>query len=305
MPSLPQKSSRVSTLMMGLMRRLIPTFALIWLVPSATAALVEDIVKVPVEFSDASQRTHQQVITVTVFRDDTRPKSPFLILNHGRSSTAEGRVKLGRARYDSNAAWFVERGFAVFVPTRIGYGVTGGPDLEGAAAGGPCDSRDFGGMFGVAADQNVALVQFVKSQTYVDSQRGLLVGQSVGGATTVALTAKNIAGIVGAINFAGGAGARPGSEPENPCSQPTIARVWSDYGKTARAPMLWLHSENDRAWGKALPHKWFEAFKSHGAVAEFVQLPPSGENGHGSFTTNPAAWKPHVESFLKALGFSD
>ena len=159
-------------------------------------------------------------------------------------------------------------------------------------------------MFEVAAAQNVALMQFVKSQTYVNSQRGLLVGQSVGGATTVALTAKNIAGVVGAINFAGGAGIDPES-PENPCSQPTIARVWSDYGKTARAPMLWLYSENDRFWGKTLPHKWFEAFRSQGAVAEFVQLPPSGDNGHGSFTTNPAAWEPHVERFLKSLGFSD
>jgi dienelactone hydrolase len=303
MPSLQQKSSWVSTLVFGLMPRLIPTFALIWLVPPATAALVEDIVKVPVEFTDASQRTQQHVMTVTVFRDDRRSKSPFLILNHGRSPTAEGRAKLGRARYESNAAWFVERGFAVFVPTRVGYGETGGPDLEGVA--GPCDRRDYESMFEVAAAQNVALTQFVKSQTFVDSQRGLLVGQSVGGATTVALTAKNIAGIVGAINFAGGAGLGPGSEPENPCSQPAIARVWSVYGKTARAPMLWLYSENDRFWGMALPHKWFEAFTSQGAVAEFVQLPPSGDNGHGSFTTNPAAWKPHVERFFRSLGFSD
>ena len=285
------------------MRRLTLAFALIWLVPPATAALVEDVLKVPVEFTDASQRKHQQVITVTVFRDDTRPKSPFLILNHGRSPNAEGRLKLGRVRYDGNAAWFVERGFAVFVPTRLGYGVTGGPDLENP--GGTCDTRDFAGAFAAAAAQNVALMQFVKSQPYVDDQRGLLVGQSVGGAATVALVAKNIVGIMGGINFAGGMGGDPATRPENPCSQPTLARVWSDYGTTARTPMLWLYSENDRFWGKELPHKWFEAFKSQGAVAEFVQLPPSGDNGHGSFTMNPAAWKPHVESFLKSLGFSD
>lgn len=117
------------------MFRLILAFALIGLVPPAAAALVEDVAKVPVEFTDAAQRTHQHVITVTVFRDDTRPKSPFLILNHGRSPTAAGRVKLGRVRYDGNATWFVERGFAVFLPTRVGYGVTGGPDLEGRKRG--------------------------------------------------------------------------------------------------------------------------------------------------------------------------
>jgi len=34
-----------------------------------------------------------------------------------------------------------------------------------------------------------------------------------------------------------------------------------------------------------------------------VQLPPYGEDGHGSFTRNPAAWRPAFEEFLRRNGF--
>ena len=67
--------------------------------------------------------------------------------------------------------------------------------------------------------------------------------------------------------------------------------------------MIWLYSENDRFWGKELPRRWFEQYVGAGAKAEFVQLPASGRDGHSSFTANPRAWKPHVERFLKSLGW--
>ena len=265
-------------------------------------ALVEEVVQIPVEVTDTHQRTHQQSITVTVFRDDAREKSPFLVLNHGRAGTADGRRKLGRARYTANAEYFVGRGFAVFVPTRVGYGVTGGPDVEDT---GPCAQRDFPRGFEAAAAQTQAVLQYAKTQAYIDATRGLLIGQSFGGATTVALAAKNIDGVKGAVNFAGGSGGNPTGRPENPCSEPLLAQTYAGYGKTAKTPMLWLYSENDLYWGKEHPRSWFEGFTKQGGAGQFVQLPPSGRDGHSSFTANPEAWKPHVESFLKSLGFSD
>jgi hypothetical protein len=58
-------------------------------------------------------------------------------VNHGRASGAEVRAKLGRVRYLTVAHHLVERGFAVFLPTRVGYGVTGGdPTLH---PGRPCN----------------------------------------------------------------------------------------------------------------------------------------------------------------------
>lgn len=267
----------------------------------AHAALVEEIVQIPVEALDRKGQPHRQEITLTVFRDDAREKSPFLVLNHGRSGTAAGREKLGRARYSENAKWLVGRGFAVFVPTRVGYGVTGGPDLENT---GPCNARVYPRGFEAAAAQSLAVLEYAKSRPYIDARRGLLMGQSFGGATAVALAAKNIEGVKGAVNFAGGSGGDPDKHPENPCSESLLAQTLAAYGRMAKTPMLWLYSENDKYWGKDYPRNWFAAFTAQGGDARFVQLPAHAENGHGIFTANPGAWKPHVEEFLDSLGFA-
>lgn len=269
-------------------------------VGAANAAPIEEIVQIPVSVFDERQQAHQQNITLTIFRDDARISTPFMVINHGRAGDSAKRQQLGRARYTANAEYFVARGFAVFVPTRVGYGVSGGPDVEDT---GSCSNRDFPRGFEAAAKQTLAVLDYAKSQTYIDATRGVLVGQSFGGATTVALTAKNLDGVKGAINFAGGSGGNPTGRPENPCSAKQLAQTYAAYGKTAKTPMLWLYSENDKYWGKAHPQQWFDGYIKQGGNAQFVQLPASGRDGHGSFTANPRAWKPEVEVFLKSLGF--
>lgn len=264
------------------------------------AALVEEIVQLPVVVQDRQGQSHAHSITVTIFRDDARGASPFMLLNHGRAGTAQGRARLGRARYSAISAYFVGRGFAVFVPTRVGYGVSGGPDVEHTGA---CDAREFAPGFEAAAAQSLAVIRYAKAQSYVDVTRGVVVGQSFGGATAVALAAKNIDGVAAAINFAGGSGGSPTSRPEHPCSPQALAQTYAEYGRTARTPMLWLYSENDRYWGREYPYQWFEGFRTAGGIAQFVRLPPYRADGHASFTGNPEAWKPHVERFLASRGF--
>jgi dienelactone hydrolase len=265
----------------------------------AFAAIIEETISLPVEVRDASGAPVRQSITVTVFRDNARPKSPFLILNHGRSDAA-GRAALGRARSAANSRYFVGKGFVVLAPTRIGYGVTGGPDVENS---GRCASRDFPPVFEAAAQQVVATIQYAKRLPYVDGAKGLVVGQSFGGATSIAVAAKNIPGVVGIVNFAGGSGGRPKTHPDDPCSSQALGRTLASYGARARSPTLWLYSENDRYWGKELPRAWFAGFVRSGGKGKFVQLPAFGMDGHTSFNRNPEAWKPHVDAFLTEIGF--
>jgi dienelactone hydrolase len=267
----------------------------------AQGALVEETVQIPVEVKGVSWIAHRQSITLTIFRDDGLGKSPFLILNHGRAVNASGREKLGRARYSENSAYFVGKGFAVFVPTRVGYGVTGGPDVEDTGA---CNRKNYLPAFEAAAAQSIAVIEYAKSKSYVDGNRGIVLGQSFGGATAVALAARNIDGVLGAINFAGGGGGNPDTSPGNPCAEYLLRELFADYGKKARTPMLWLYSQNDKYFGNEYPPLWCDAFKKEGGVAQYVQLPAHGKDGHGSFTSNPNAWKPHVEPFLKSIGFS-
>lgn len=268
-------------------------------IPGAHAAIVEEIVKLPVAARDRFGVQNHHTITVTVIRDDERIKTPFMLINHGRSGAPEQRARFGRARYAANSQYFVERGFAVFIPTRMGYGVSGGEDVEDT---GPCANRDFHAGFEAAAAQSLTVIEYARSRNYVDSSRGVLVGQSYGGATTVALAAKNIDGVLAAINFAGGSGGSSIQRPREPCSEAALASVYGDYGKTTRIPVLWLYSENDMYWGREYPRQWHERFRAAGGIGEFVQLPAYGLDGHGSFGNNPSEWKPHVERFLKQHG---
>lgn len=269
---------------------------------SAVAEVVEEIVEIPVEVKDIYARSHKQGITVTVFRDAARPRSPFLVLSHGRAGNAAGRAQLGRARYTDNSRYFVSKGFAVFVPTRVGYGITNGPDVE---ASGSCARRDYRSVFEAGAAQVLAVIDYAKARSYVDAEKGLLVGQSFGGAITVAVASRNIPGVTGAINFAGGSGGDPVNNPENPCSEPTLRRVLSDYGHTSRIPSLWLYSENDRYWGHDNPVEWFKAYRAKGGTAEFVQLPAFKTDGHASFSGNRSAWVSTIDRFLVSAGFGN
>ena len=270
------------------------------LLVEASAALREDIVRLPAQLPGATGSLHPVTLVVTVWRDDARERSPFLILSHGRAGSAPARERLGRARYPVNAAWFVERGFAVVVPTRAGYGATGGPDLEAA---GRCDAMDFPVRFGAGAANIEAVLRWVRAQPWADAERGLLVGQSFGGASSLALAARDPPGILGVVNFAGGGGGDPEARPEEPCSAEALGRTMAGYGGAIRVPALWLYSENDRYWGPVKPRRWFEGFREQGALARFVALPPVGTDGHGVFTAMPSAWHPAVEGFLRHLGF--
>jgi dienelactone hydrolase len=264
---------------------------------SALASLVEEAVELPVEVTDARGRTFRQPIKVTIYRDDQRTKSPFLILNHGRSSDATKRQAVKAAQYGANARYLVGRGFTVLFLVRVGYGATGGPDVENS---GPCNAKAYRPVYEAAAQQTVAAIEHAKSLSYVDPGKGLVMGQSFGGATAITLAAKNIPGILAAVNFAGGGGGRPDTHPEQPCGSDRMGELFASYGATARIPTLWLYSENDKYWGPTLPRSWLETFAEQGGLGQFVQLPPYKSDGHPIFTGNPEAWKPAFEAFLAA-----
>ena len=278
------------------------TFAILPLCVSALsyAAVLEDVIDVPVSVKTIYGQEANQTIKVTVFRDDQREKAPYLVLNHGRPASAADFAKMRRQRYSENSRYFVSLGFVVFVPTRVGYGESGGPDVEYS---GRCDSRDFAPVYSAAADQTAAVLKTAMNLTYVDLSRGIVVGQSFGGMTSIAISARGMPGLVGAVNFAGGGGGNPSGRPENPCSAYRLATLYKDYGATSKVPTLWLYSENDRYWGPALPKKWFSGFVDAGGKARFVQLPPYKEDGHGIFTGNSSSWKPAFEEFLRDIGF--
>lgn len=240
-------------------------------------------------------------IMVTVFYEESVDGArPLVILNHGRAVTADQRKALGRATYAEASKWLVKRGFVVAVPTRIGYGVTGGPDIEDSFG---CSNKNYAPGYAASSAQTIAVLDYMRSWKEVDPKRVIVMGQSYGGTTAIAVAAMNVPGVKAAINFAGGGGGRPQTHPGNPCSPEAMQRLFAAYGKSARIPTLWIYSENDEYFGGKLPREWFDAFRKAGGNGEFFLLPPYPGGGHGSFTKAPDRWQPKVEAFLEGAGF--
>jgi dienelactone hydrolase len=276
---------------------------LVLLAATAQARVIESQMDVPVVVQDMHDKTIEHTIRVTVFVDDATPAPhPILIFNHGRAVSEQERASLGRVRYADSSSYFARLGFLVALPTRIGYGVTGGADVEQSGA---CDNRRYPPGYLAAAKQSQAVLDALLARRKdVLHDRTVVAGQSYGGMTTVTLASMNIPGVVAAINFAGGGGGNPKTHPGEPCSSARLESLFRDYGKTARVPMLWIYTENDLFMGAKPPRAWFEAFRAGGAPARMVQFPPHGEDGHALFTRFPEVWKPEVESFLREQGFT-
>lgn len=265
------------------------------------AALIEEQFELPVRVDDAYGKPVAQSIRVTVFRDDaaTVPQ-PLALINHGRAPLAEHRADMGRARYSVASRWFVRHGFVVALPTRVGYGVSGGDDVEDT---GGCSGKRYAPGYAAAAAQTLALLKHMQARPDVRRDRALVLGQSFGGTTALAVAAQQPAGLAAAINFAGGGGGNPKTQPGRPCAPERLERLFADYGRTTGVPTLWVYTENDRYFGPTHPREWFDAFRRAGGSGEFVQFPPVGEDGHSLFTAAPTLWQPVVADFLRRHGY--
>ena len=270
---------------------------------SSFARIIEEIIEVPVSVSNSNFTNNpkfEQKITVTIWRDDAIKKAPYLLFSHGRAGTDQERGKFGRSSEKRNSEYFVSKGFAVILPTRIGYGVSGGPDADYSGA---CGNKNYLEARKVAIDQSKQVLNHVFDFSYIDKTKGIVVGQSVGGFTTIGLSAENISGLKGAINFAGGDGGDPIKSAEKPCGDYLIKDTFAKYGASNKVPTLWLYSVNDKFWGEQLPKDWFAAFQKAGGKGQFVSLPAYKDDGHSIFRGDLNAWKNDFEKFIKEIGF--
>lgn len=264
----------------------------------ATAAIVEEVYRLPVSVVDAFDQPVSRDMLVTVLRDTSVEHAPILILSHGRGTSAASREAMGRARFPAAAKFFVQHGYLVVMPTRVGYGVTGGPDVE--TRGRDCAHAEFSRGFGIAAEETRQVLAWVARRSDVDATRIVAIGQSYGGATTLALAALDPPGLVAAINFSGGSGGDPDRRPGRPCNPQSVGSAYAAYGVTTHVPELWMYAENDKFWGADVPKDWFARYRSGGAPAEFIGTPPVGDDGHSLFVRGTDLWHPEVLRFLDA-----
>lgn len=286
------------------MRGLGALLLLLMFTSAANAKLVQQVDSVSATVTDAyGKRIVGQPKLVYVFDDATPSPRPIVILNHGRSAKQELRASLEPSKgYASNARWLAELGFFVVMPTRIGYGQTRGEDIEHS---GDCNRKNYPPGYRAAAEQTMQILAHVRSRPDVYRERTVMWGQSYGGTTAMAVAAGNPTGVQAFINFAGGGGGNPETQPMRPCGTGQLKSLFAGYGKTSRGPTLWVYTENDQYFGPKFPKEWFDAFIAAGGKGEYVLYPPHGADGHPLFTSSPQTWKPKVTQFLQTNGFAD
>ena len=265
----------------------------------------ETIVRVPIAVEDLYGKDYKAEIPVTIFRPNGPGPFPLVVINHGRGFSQEIRAKLVRARFESASRYFVRKGFAVAVPTRLGNGdqiALGDPEWMPS-----CGNPQFALIVEPAVGQIIAVTEFMQKQSYVDRSRLVMAGVSVGGLAAVAISAKQPSGLVAAINFAGGHGGDPKGSPGEPCQTGQLTRLIQRYGQAAAKgtplPMLWVYSENDQFFNPKNSRAWHAAYVEGGGQAEFRLLPPFGEDGHNLFGSGADIWQPIVDEFLARYGF--
>ena len=250
------------------------------------------------KIEDTYRKVIAREITVTVFQQAGRAPYPLLVLSHGRAPDSAGRQKLGRARYSEASKYFASLGYSVWVPTRIGYGVSGSD--EDPEDSGACGSKLYPPAYAASTEQVLQVMAYAKRLPEIDGTRIVSVGQSFGGTTSIALAARTPPGLVAAINFAGGGGGNSQTRPGEPCDPFRLAELFAGYGKGARVPTLWIYAENDRYFAPRYVRSWYDAFRAEGGNGELVLLPPFGEDGHLLFSRGMPVWHPIVERFLVA-----
>jgi dienelactone hydrolase len=257
----------------------------------AAPSFSESVVHAPVEYRGA-----RVLIDVTVFKPEGAGPFPIVVLSHGSPRTPAERRSGGRQRLAAQSEAFLAMGFAVVVPTRRGYGASGG---EWAEDYGTCSNPDYYNAGLETARDMRAAVDAIRGEPWADTRRVVLAGQSAGGFGSVAASSRPFDGLVGVINFAGGRGSRG---PDDVCNESRLVDAMAKYGAGVKVPSLWLYSVNDRYFGPTLAQRMYEAFAKSGAAAEFVAAPATGLDGHSYFARRVDDWTPRVQAFLARIG---
>jgi hypothetical protein len=74
----------------------------------------------------------------------------------------------------------------------------------------------------------------------------------------------------------------------------------TEFGRSARTPMLSIYIENDTYFGPDLSRRMIDAYNGAGGSAEYHLMPPFGTEGH-IFVDSPETipqWSPLVSRFL-------
>lgn len=241
-----------------------------------------------------------RLMRATVYRPPGAGPFPLAVVNHGTSGDAKERAKAPVPTFPIAAKYLVARGYAVAMPQRRGLGQTGGRLDEG----GSCENPDYARNGRESARDIAASVTYLRQQPFVKPDRLLVVGQSTGGWASLAYASLNPPGLNAVVNFAGGRGGHANGVKGQNCRGERLISAAGAFGRTTKAPTLWIYTENDTYFGPELSKAMAQEFRNAGGKVEFHLLERFTQDGHFLFTTaqGQPIWEPIVNAFLAKNG---
>lgn len=228
-------------------------------------------------------------LETTVYRPDGDGPFPVAIINHGKA-TGDARFQ-GRYRPAQAARYFLQRGYAVVVPMRQGFSKSSGSYVTGQ-----CHVESNGRL---QAEDVQAVLSQLATLRWADRERIVVVGQSHGGWTTLALGATQPAGVKGLVNFAGGL-----RQETCPGWRDNLVDGAAAYGRTTRLPSLWFYGDNDSFFDRDTWTRMHARYTESGARAQLVAFGSFGTDAHNLFASREGTsiWQPELSRFLAAIG---
>jgi dienelactone hydrolase len=145
-----------------------------------------------------------------------------------------------------------------------------------------------------------AAVEFARAQDWIDGDRIVVAGQSYGGMATLALGTRELPGVRGLINFAGGL-----RDDANSCDwRSELVRAFGTYGARNRIASLWMYGANDSLFGPDLAARLHDAYVRAGGQAKLVEFGNFKRDAHGMIASRDGeqVWWRETEAFLKQVG---
>jgi hypothetical protein len=196
------------------------------------------------------------------------------------------------------AEWFVQRGWAVGIYLRRGYGTSGKFPHIGIIKCGTQDVEEYTDY--QTKDLRVAFSYF-SSQPDVDGTRVIVAENSDVWADSIWLADGVPATLKGILNF-GRSGVFDSTFYREKCLQGSILPALRRLGTTSHVPMLWVYGTMKPS-GQQSTKECLDAFVGAGGNAEFdaVKDYDTGNAGY-LFNMDAGEWGPLVEAFLAKQG---
>jgi len=229
-------------------------------------------------------------LETTLFKPDGDGPFPLVVINHGKAPGDP--VFQERARFSFASREFVRRGYVVALPMRLGFSKSGGSYVSPG-----CNIASNGEQ---QADWVDGVIGWLRQQPYVSPDRIVVVGQSHGGLTAMALGARNPPGVRGIVNFAGGL-----RFTDTRCIwENSLAQAFARYGARSRLPSLWFYGDNDSYFPPAVWQDLLARYTGSGGSARMVAFGNFARDAHGMFAARAglAIWVPEMERFLESIG---